>query len=32
MEIQAMTAFEIKKGIEEGKFTSEEIVKSFLKE
>jgi aspartyl/glutamyl-tRNA(Asn/Gln) amidotransferase, A subunit len=27
MEIQAMTAFEIKKGIEEGKFTSEEIVK-----
>lgn len=30
MEIQAMTAFEIKKGIVEGKFTSEEIVKMFF--
>lgn len=30
MEIQAMTAFEIKKGIEEGKFTSEEIVKKLF--
>ncbi|WP_411680802.1 Asp-tRNA(Asn)/Glu-tRNA(Gln) amidotransferase subunit GatA [Clostridium thailandense] len=30
MEIQAMTAFEIKKGIEERKFTSEEIVKKLF--
>jgi aspartyl-tRNA(Asn)/glutamyl-tRNA(Gln) amidotransferase subunit A len=31
MEIQAMSAFEIKKGIEEGKFTSEEIIKTLFK-
>ena len=30
MDIQAMTAFDIKKGIEEGKFTSEEIVKQLF--